>query len=139
MARRGQALRLETQITTLLGPVETKAQESARVIQAAGPNPVGSGLNEALSLLTPAELASVLRVSPETVRRRMRIGKQETVEVLGVKRITAESATDQLRARVVSRLPARYRTKASKSSKRHNKLADDDAPNGCRPNSSTEY
>jgi hypothetical protein len=138
MARREQARRLAAQIASLLGPVETEADEPARVVQAAGPNPVGSGLNEALSLLTPAELASVLRVSPETVRRRMRIGKQETVEVLGVKRITAESATDQLRARVVSRLPARYRTKASKSSKLHNKLADDDTPNGGRPNNSTE-
>ena len=139
MARRGQAHRLETQIASLLGPVEAKAEERGRENQAARPHPVPSSLNEALSLLTPAELASVLRVSPETVRRRMRIGKQETVEVLGIKRITAESATDQLRARVVSRLPARYRTKASKSSKLHNKLADHDAPNGCRPNNSTEY
>jgi hypothetical protein len=64
--------------------------------------------------------------------------KRETIEVLGIKRITAESATGQLRTRGVSRLPARYRTKASKNSKLHNKLADDDAPNGGRPNNSTE-
>jgi hypothetical protein len=138
MARQRQAYLLKGKIASLLGPVETQAEEAARVVQAAGPHPARSDLNEMLRLRTPAELASVLGVSPETVRRRMRIGKQETVEVLGVNRITAESATDQLRARVVSRLPARYRTKASKSSKLDNKLADDDAPNGGRQNNSTE-
>jgi hypothetical protein len=138
MAKRGQAHRLETQIASLLGPVETKAEEPGRENQASRPHPVPSSLNEALSLLTPAELASVLRVSPETIRRRMRTGKQETVEVLGIKRITAESATDQLRARVVSRLPARYRRKTCKSTELHNKLADGDAPNEGCPKNSTE-
>lgn len=138
MARREQARRLTAQIASLLGPVETEAEEPARVVRAAGPYPVDSGLAEMMSLLTPAELASVLGVSPETIRRRMRTGTQETVEVLGIKRITAESATDQLRARVLSRLPARYRTKASKSTVPHNKLADDDAPNEGRSNKSPE-
>jgi hypothetical protein len=138
MARRGQSHRLETQIASLLGPVETKAEEPGRENQAARPHPVPSSLNEAMSLLTPAELASALRVSPETIRRRIRTGKQKTVEVLGIKRITAESATGQLRARVVSRLPARYRTKACESTELHNKLADDDAPNGVCPKNFTD-
>lgn len=65
------------------------------------------------SLLTPAELARLLKVTPATIRRRMRRGQQATVEILGLQRITAESAAEQVRARIVRRLPGRYRMTAA--------------------------
>jgi hypothetical protein len=65
------------------------------------------------SLLTPTELAAVLGVSPETIRRRIRQGKQDTTKVLGINRISATSAAEQVRARALKRLPKRYRTKPS--------------------------
>lgn len=61
------------------------------------------------ALLSPAEAASWLGVSTETIRRHTRQGKLPVVKVLGVTRIPATSATALVRAKVVSRLPARYR------------------------------
>jgi hypothetical protein len=66
------------------------------------------------TLLTPRELATVLGVSPETIRRRIRQGRQATTQVLGINRIPAASAAEQVRARVLKSLPKRYRTKRNR-------------------------
>jgi hypothetical protein len=74
------------------------------------------------TLLTPRELAAVLGVSPETIRRRIRQGKQTTTQVLGINRIPAESAADQVRADVLKRLPKRYRAKRNRSAEPQEEL-----------------
>ena len=71
-------------------------------------------LNEELlarlpALLSPAQAATWLGVSTETVNRRIRQGKQQAVEVLGITRIPAGSAIAQVRAQIIDRLPPRYR------------------------------
>ncbi len=78
------------------------------------------------ALLSPAELAAWLGVSPETIRRRIRAGRQPVVEALGITRIQANSAVAQVRARVIRRLPARYR-KLKRTDAAQQSTCDDDA------------
>ena len=61
------------------------------------------------ALLSPAQAAAWLGVSTETIKRRIRQEKQQAIKVLGIVRIPAESAVAQVRARVIDRLPARYK------------------------------
>ena len=61
------------------------------------------------ALLSPAQAAIWLGVSTQTINRRIRQDKQQSIKVLGITRILAESAVAQVRARVIGRLPARYK------------------------------
>ena len=70
------------------------------------------------ALMTAKQLAALLDVSPETIRRRIRNGRQTTVQLLGIKRIPIESAAEQVRARIVKHLPARFRSKPIKGAAR---------------------
>lgn len=113
MSKRSRSGPTRPEIGSLLPPAEAPV----------GPNLSGSArpvadeqqdpLERLPSLLTPRELAAVLGVSPETIRRRIRQGKQATTQVLGINRIPAASAAEQVRACVLKRLPGRYRTKPS--------------------------
>lgn len=94
----------------LLLPLLTTGEVAASPTSATATTTIDTNLLAQLpALLSPAEAASWLGMSTETIRRHTRQGKLPVVKVLGVTRIPATSATALVRAKVVSRLPARYR------------------------------
>lgn len=103
---------LAGRMASLLSPAEALPEAANDTAEGALPPMGGDLLANLPVLLSAAELAAWLDVSPETIRRRIRAGRQPTIEVLGIKRVTAASAVEQVRDRVVARLPGRYRSKS---------------------------
>jgi hypothetical protein len=118
MARRPSS-HFADRLAALLPPEEARPAPGNNVAEPTAAPMATDLLTNLPTLLSAAELATWLGVSTETVRRRIRARRQPTIEVLGIQRVTAASAVEQVRERVVARLPARYRPKSSPCAQPH--------------------